>query len=150
MSKSKRKSDPRTSGQRDLPGIGSKEPEPGAFDIDAAIRAWLVRASGRNPLSRAVIAARVGELVSRPDLSQAVWDAYCAGSKEGYRLPASYIPAVCWVLDDYEGLAILARAVGYDTVGPSERHFVELGRKKAKAARLAHEIAALEAEARRA
>jgi hypothetical protein len=124
-----------------LPDPAFGGPLPGSLDLDAEIRAWLVAALKRSRFSRAITAARVGELVGRPDLSQAVVDAWCAESKEKHRIPAAYLPALCLVLDDFGGLRILARAAGRDLVEPHEMGLLEIARLEAEQARIAAEIA---------
>jgi len=146
MAKRTRKSDRGPSGQLEFPELS--EAKAGSLDLDHELRAWLVRAASRSSFSRAIVAARVGELVGRTDLSQAVFDAWCAESKEGYRVPAAYIPALCVVLRDDGGLRIMAQALGCDVIGPQERDALDLTRKRLQLERLQDEVRTIETHVR--
>lgn len=81
------------------------------YDIDAQMRRWLTEAIKASPRSRYEIAGKVSELLNR-EISKYQLDSWTAESKEGYHLPAAYVPALCAVLDDTRGLRILAEVLG--------------------------------------
>jgi hypothetical protein len=77
------------------------------FDIDAQIRRWLSECIKSCPLSRYEIAGKLSELLGK-EITKYQLDTWTAESKEGYHLPASYIAALCAVLQDYGIIYIYA------------------------------------------
>jgi len=64
------------------------------YDLGAQLRRWLSAAIKVSPLSRFMIAAKMSELIGR-EISKFQLDSWTAESKEGYHLPAEYLPAAC-------------------------------------------------------
>jgi len=97
------------------------------FDIDAQLRRWLSTAIKASPLSRFAIAARLSELQGR-EISKFQLDSWTAESKDGYRLPAEFIPALCFILNDLGGLRIQAAPLGVKIMENRDLMFLEYGR----------------------
>ncbi len=85
------------------------------FDIDAQIRRAMTEAIKNVRKSRIIIAAEISELVG-VQISEHQINSWTATSKEGYRIPAAYIPAFCEVTGDTTLLKILANPLGVKIV----------------------------------
>ncbi len=99
------------------------------FAIDAQLRRWLSSAIKTSPLSRFAIAARLSELQGR-EISKFQLDSWTAESKDGYRLPAEFIPALCFILNDITGLKILVAPLGIKILENRDQLLLEYGKVK--------------------
>jgi len=97
------------------------------YDISAQLRRWLSTAIKNSPMSRYEIAARMSELLGK-ELSKFQLDSWTAESKEGYHLPAEYLPAAVAVLDDISGLRILAAPLGVKVLENKDLMWLEYGK----------------------
>jgi len=84
---------------------------PGALDIGSQFRHFLSEAIKYSPLSRHQIAARMSELVGH-DITKHQLDSWTAESRDGWRFPLEYLPALEVALDTHEVLAWLATIRG--------------------------------------
>lgn len=78
-------------------------------------------------LKRYDIAGQMGEMLGT-EISESMLNAYTAESKEGYRMPAEYIPTFCKITKDYTVLEILVSASGGRMVKSDEIYLLELGK----------------------
>ncbi len=99
------------------------------YDISAQIRRWLSTAIKNSPMSRFEIAAKMSELLGK-EISKFQLDSWTAESKDGYHLPADYMPAACAVLDDISGLRILAAPLGVKVLENKDLMWLEYGKLK--------------------
>jgi len=99
------------------------------YDLGAQLRRWLSAAIKASPLSRFMIAAKMSELIGR-EISKFQLDSWTAESKEGYHLPAEYLPAACAVLEDMTGLRILAAPLGVKVLENKDLLWLEYGKLK--------------------
>lgn len=78
-------------------------------------------------LKRYEIAGRMSEQLGM-EISESMLNSYTAESKEGYRMPAEYIPTFCKVVQDYAVLDMLVAASGGRMVKSDEIYLLEMGR----------------------
>lgn len=78
-------------------------------------------------VKRYEIAGRMSELLGA-EISESMLNSYTAESKEGYRMPAEYLPTFCKVTQDYTALEILVAASGGRMVKSDEIYLLEMGR----------------------
>jgi hypothetical protein len=97
------------------------------YDLGAQLRRWLSTAIKASPLSRFMVAAKMSELLGK-EISKFQLDSWTAESKEGYHLPAEYLPAACAVLEDMTGLRILAAPLGVKVLENKDLLWLELGK----------------------
>ena len=74
------------------------------------------------------------------EITESMLNAYTAESKEGYRMPAEYLPTFCRIVKDYTPLEVLTAAAGCRMIKSEDVYFLEIGRLRAveKAARKKH------------
>jgi hypothetical protein len=99
------------------------------YDISAQLRRWLSAAIKNTPMSRFEVAAKISELLGK-EITKFQLDSWTAESKEGYHLPAEYLPAACAVLDDVSGLKILAAPLGVKVLENKDLMWLEYGKLK--------------------
>jgi len=97
------------------------------YDIAAQLRRWLSAAIKNSPMSRFEIAARLSELLDK-EISKYQLDSWTAESKEGYHLPAEYVPALAAVLDDISLLRILSAPLGIQVLENKDLMWLEYGK----------------------
>ena len=85
--------------------------KPGAYDVAAEIRGWASAALKGSPRSRYQIAADMSELIGT-EVTKSMLDAWTAESKEGHRLPAEFIPALCAATNNYDYFEVCGRLLG--------------------------------------
>ncbi len=85
------------------------------FDVDMQIRRAMKKAIKQCPKSRIIIAAEMSELVG-VQISEYMLNNWVAGSKNDYKIPASYIPAFCQVTGDISCLKIISNPLGVKVV----------------------------------
>ena len=78
-------------------------------------------------LKRYAIAGQMSEMLGT-EITESMLNAYTAESKEGYRMPAEYIPVFCQVVKDYTVLEILVAASGCRMIKSEEVYYLEIGR----------------------
>jgi len=123
---SKRKNS-RTADPNQLSLLDSKIIEGHLADVPHLVRAELVSAVRRCPLSRYQIAARISELM-KSDVSKIMLDKYTSKSADGHRFPAELIPAFCIVTGTLELLKVFAGPTGCSFAGPEETEELEIVR----------------------
>lgn len=89
----------------------STQVEEGSLDVAEKLRIALTQALKQCPLSRWEVAGKMSELLGQ-EVSRFMLDAWTAGSKEGHRFPAEYLPAFCRATGSQEPLRMLAQAAG--------------------------------------
>jgi len=112
-----------------------KETRPLALRIKDAI-AESIKGSG---MKRYVVAGKMSELLGA-EVTESMLNAYTAESKEGYRMPAEYIPVFCKIVKYYTVLEILVSASGCRMIKSEDAYYLEIGRLQAveKAAHRKH------------
>lgn len=88
-----------------------KEPKPGDMDIGIPLRNLLSRLLKASPKSRHQIAASMSEYLGH-DVTKHQLDSWTAESREGWRFPLEYLPALESALETHEVLAWLAELRG--------------------------------------
>lgn len=83
------------------------QPTPGALAIGAALRGLLSELLKRSPMSRFDVAARMSELTGDV-ISKNQLDSWTAESREGWRFPLEYLPALEEALQTHEVTAWVA------------------------------------------
>lgn len=78
-------------------------------------------------LKRYTIAGKMSEHFGA-EITESMLNSYTAESKEGYRMPAEYIPIFCKITQDYTVLEILVAAAGGRMVKSEEIYLLEMGR----------------------
>lgn len=82
-------------------------PTPGALAVGVALRGLLSDLLKRSPMSRHDVAARMGELTGE-HISKHQLDSWTAESREGWRFPLEYLPALEEALHTHELTAWIA------------------------------------------
>ena len=107
------------------------EPRDGSMDIDNQLRNAIKKSLKRTPLSRAEVAAQMTDLVfgdANPgEIKKASLDAWTAPSRDAWRFPATYLPALIHVTGSIDLLDILARACGCRVIRGEQAALLELG-----------------------
>lgn len=104
-----------------------RAPKPGALDIGMAFRHVLVEQIKLSPLSRHQISARMSELVGH-EITKHQLDSWTAESREGWRFPAEYLPALEVSLETHDLLAYLADLRGAKLYVGKEALVAQLGK----------------------
>lgn len=86
-------------------------PIPGALAMGAALRGLLSDLLKRSPLSRHEVAARMSELTGDV-ITKHQLDSWTAESREGWRFPLEYLPALEEALQTHEVTAWIANLRG--------------------------------------
>jgi|GEM_PF-247368 len=89
----------------------ARTPTPGALDVGVQLRNVLSEQIKASPLSRHQIAARMSELLGH-DVTKHQLDSWTAESRDGWRFPLEYLPALEVALETHEVLAWLADVRG--------------------------------------
>lgn len=108
--------------------------------IDAAMR----RAKGRG-ISRDRIADRMNLALPGLDrpITKRVVDSWMADSKEFHRLPAEFVPAFCWAVEDDGAAEVIVQAIGMEMIDAHQAAAKALGEAHAQIAQLRRQIGAL-------
>ena len=99
----------------------ARAPKPGALDIGVQFRHMLSDLLKASPLSRVMIAAKMSELLGH-EVTKHQLDSWTAESREGWRFPLEYLPALEVALVTHDILAWLADlrgaklAVGHEAI----------------------------------
>lgn len=102
-------------------------PVPGALDVGLALRGLLSHLLKASPLSRFEIAARMSELTGH-DITKHQLDSWTAESREGWRFPLEYLPALEVALETHDVTAWLADLRGARLSVGREALEAQLGR----------------------
>jgi hypothetical protein len=117
--------------------------EPGSFDVDARLRAWLSKAiakySSRVNKSRHVIAGELGELLDW-EISKSMLDSWTAESHINNRIPALVVPAACALFGDYEGLRILCVPAMCQVLESDQAIYAEIAKQEAERKKIEQNI----------
>jgi hypothetical protein len=89
----------------------ARSPKPGALDINVQFRHMLSDLLKVSPLSRVMIAARMSELLGH-EVTRHQLDSWTAESRDGWRFPLEYLPALEVALETHEVLIWLAELRG--------------------------------------
>lgn len=81
-------------------------------------------------LKRYAIAGQMSELLGT-EITESILNAYTAESKEGYRMPAEYIPTFCRIVKDYTVMEVLVSASGCRMIKSEDAYYLEMGRLQA-------------------
>lgn len=104
-----------------------RTPMPGALDIGMALRHLLSDLMKRSQLSRFEIAARMCELIGH-EITKHQIDSWTAESREGWRFPLEYLPALEVALETHDVTAWLADLRGARLSVGREALEAQLGR----------------------
>ena len=77
-------------------------------------------------LKRYAIAGQMSEMLGT-EITESMLNAYTAESKEGYRMPAEYLPTFCRIVKDYTPLEVLTAAAGCRMIKSEDVYFLEIG-----------------------
>jgi hypothetical protein len=93
--------------------------------VDGAMR----RACSSRNLSRARIADRMNLALPglKKPITKRMVDSWMADSKEFHQLPAIYLPAFCWAVEDHSAMEVLVSALGNEMVDAEELAAKEIG-----------------------
>ncbi len=105
----------------------ARTPKPGALDIGAQLRSLLSEQIKASPLSRHQIAARMSELLGY-EVSKHQLDSWTAESRDGWRFPLEYVPALEVALETHEVIAWLADLRGAKLAVGREALETQLGK----------------------
>ena len=91
----------------------SKDPREGTLNISSKFKSILSKCVSQCKYSAPQIACRMTEYldtgeVDSPIITHHVVYSWCAQSKEGYRIPAEYVPAFCYAVESFEPIEFLA------------------------------------------
>ena len=103
-----------------------------AFQIETKplgirIKEALSDAIKNSGLKRYDIAGQMSEHLGA-EITEGMLNTYTAESKEGYRMPAEYVPIFCKSVQDYTVMDILVAAAGGRMVKSEEIYLLEMGR----------------------
>jgi hypothetical protein len=103
------------------------EYQPDSKPLTLRIKEAIGEAVKNSGLKRYDIAGRMSEHLGM-EITESMLNSYTAESKEGYRMPAEYMPIFCKITQDYTPLDILVAAAGARLVKSDEIFFLEMGR----------------------
>ncbi|MCL2830736.1 MAG: hypothetical protein FWD77_08385 [Betaproteobacteria bacterium] len=101
--------------------------ETGALSIGHRIKALIARKIRESGLSRTFIAARMSELTGA-EITKHQLDSWTADSREGWRFPLEYLPALEVALDTHDITAMIADLRGARLVVGRDALDAEIGR----------------------
>ena len=78
-------------------------------------------------LKRYDIAGQMSEFLST-EITESMLNSYTAESKEGYRMPAEWLPTFCKIVRDYTVMEILVASADGRMVKSEEIYLLEMGR----------------------
>lgn len=104
-----------------------RTPVPGALDVGLALRGLLSQLLKDSPLSRFDVAARMSELTGH-EVTKHQLDSWTAESREGWRFPLEYLPALEVALGTHDVTAWLADLRGARLSVGREALEAQLGR----------------------
>jgi hypothetical protein len=101
--------------------------QPDSKPLSIRIKEAIGEAMKNSGLKRYAIAGQMSEHLGT-EITESMLNCYTAESKEGYRMPAEYMPIFCKLTQDYTVLEILVAAAGGRLVKSEEIYFLEMGR----------------------
>lgn len=104
--------------------------KPGSLDISSQIRSLLSEQIKLSPLSRYQIAAKMSELVGH-EITKHQLDSWTAESREGWRFPLEYLPALEVALETHDITAWVADLRGAKLSVGQEVWEAQLGKLEA-------------------
>lgn len=104
-----------------------RNPLPGALDVGLPVRHLLSDVLKASPLSRFEVAARMSELLGH-EVSKHQLDAWTAESREGWRFPLEYLPALEVALETHQITTWLADLRGCKALVGKEALDAEIGK----------------------
>lgn len=104
-----------------------RNPLPGALDVGLPVRHMLSEMLKASALSRFEIAARMSELLGH-EVSKHQLDAWTAESREGWRFPLEYLPALEVALETHQITTWLADLRGCKVLVGKEALDAEIGK----------------------
>ena len=107
--------------------FASPDFQPETKPLGIRIKEAISEAIKNSGLKRYDIAGRMSEHLGI-EITESMLNSYTAESKEGYRMPAEYIPVFCKIVQDYGTLEILVAAAGGRMVKSEEIYLLEMGR----------------------
>jgi hypothetical protein len=119
--------------------------QPESKPLTLRIKEAISEAAKNSGLKRYDIAGRMSEHLGA-EITEGMLNCYTAESKEGYRMPAEYMPIFCKITQDYAPLEILAAAAGARLVKTEEIYFLEMGRLEQAEKSIQQKRAALKKE----
>ncbi len=105
----------------------ARTPKPGALDVGVQLRNLLSELMKASPLSRHQLAARMSELLGH-EVSKHQLDSWTAESRDGWRFPLEYLPALEVALETHEVSAWLADLRGAKLAVGREALETQLGK----------------------
>jgi len=105
----------------------ARTPRPGALDVGMQLRNLLSEQIKASPLSRHQIAARMSELLGH-EVSKHQLDSWTAESRDGWRFPLEYLPALEVALETHEVLIWVADLRGARVAVGQEALQAQLGK----------------------
>lgn len=105
----------------------ARAPKPGALNINMQFRSVLSDEIKKSPLSRHQIAARMSELLGH-EVTKHQLDSWTAESRDGWRFPLEYLPALEVALETHDILAWLADVRGAKLAVGREAIETQLGK----------------------
>lgn len=109
--------------------------------VDGAMR----RASSSRNVSRARIADRMNLALPglKKPITKRMVDSWMADSKEFHQLPAIYLPAFCWAVEDDSAMHVLVNVLGCEMVDAEEVAAKQIGEDTVEIAMLKRRVANL-------
>lgn len=105
----------------------ARQPLPGALDIGIALRHLLSDLLKTSTLSRFEIAARMSELLGH-EITKHQLDSWTAESREGWRFPLEYLPALEVALETHQLTTYMADVRGCKVLVGKEALDAEIGK----------------------
>lgn len=100
---------------------------PGALDVGKQLRALISRLLKESPLDRYAVAARMSETLGQ-DVTKHQLDSWTAESREGWRFPLEYLPALESALETHDVTVWLADLRGCRVLVGKEALDAEIGK----------------------
>jgi hypothetical protein len=105
----------------------SAAPAPASLNIGAQVREKLSAVLKAAPCKRWEVAGRMGEYLGI-EITESQLNAWCAESKDGYRFPLEYLPALCYAASDYGLADMVVKSCGCQLIKSEEVILLELAR----------------------
>ncbi len=105
----------------------NNKPEPGSLNMAVQVKETLVAILKAAPCKRWEVAGRMGEYLGI-EITESQLNSWSAESKEGYRFPLEYLPALCYATGDFNLAKVIITACGCHLVKSEEAILLELAR----------------------
>ena len=110
-----------------IPDEESAAPAPASLNIGQMVRERLSAVLKAAPCKRWEVAGLMGEYLG-VEITESQLNAWSAESKEGYRFPLEYLPALCYATTDYGLADMVVKACGCKLIKSEEVVLLELAR----------------------